>query len=168
MDGDFYDYVDYNIGKIYGFDQNVLQYITKMNCSIKGNVVEQDEKEGGLRAILNFGHTIGHAVESVSNFRLLHGECVSIGMAGAYRMALKLGMVDEQMVGKVESTLKRAGLPVNIQGMSADAILEQMYFDKKVKDGRLNFILPKNIGEVIQCTVENEETIREVLMELLI
>jgi 3-dehydroquinate synthase len=167
LDGDFYEYIDYNIGKIMSFDENVLQYITKMNCSIKGKVVEQDEREGGLRAILNFGHTIGHAVESVSGFSMLHGESVSVGITGAYRLALKMGMVDAKVTGAVESTLKKVGLPVKVQGMSAKAIYDQMFYDKKITDGKLNFVLPKGIGEVIQCTVENDELIREVLSELM-
>jgi len=168
LDGDFYEYIDYNINKIFGFDENVLQYITKMNCTIKGKVVEQDEREGDLRAILNFGHTIGHAVESESNFAILHGESVSVGIAGVYRLALKMGMVTAKMVEKVENTLKKAGLPVKVHGMDANRIFEKMFHDKKVRDGKLNFVLPKNIGEVIQCTVENEEYVKEVLAELTI
>lgn len=166
LDGDFYEYIDYNLNRIFSFDENVLQYIAKVNCSIKGNIVEQDEREGGLRAILNFGHTIGHAVESVSDFSMLHGECVSVGIAGAYRLALKLGMVDAKMVENVENTLEKAGLPIKVQGMDTNKIFDKMFYDKKVKDGKLNFVLPKGIGEVIQCTVDSEKQIMEVLAEL--
>ena len=168
LDGDFFDYVSYNLNKFFNFDENVLQYITKMNCTIKGNIVEQDEQEGGLRAILNFGHTIGHAIESVSDFTMLHGECVSIGIAGVYRIALKLGMVDATMVEKVEKTLKSAGLPVQVHSMDKDRIYEKMFYDKKVKEGKLYFILPRNIGEVVQCAIEDEELIKEVISELII
>lgn len=166
MNAEFYDYIDYNIDKIYHFDENVLQYITKMNCKIKSDVVEQDEREGGLRAILNFGHTFGHAVESESGFNMLHGECVSIGMAGAYKLAHKLEMIDEKTVNKVEQTLLKAGLPIKASGMDSRRIYDRMFYDKKVKDGRLNFVLPKSIGEVICCTVDNEMIIKEVLQEL--
>lgn len=166
MNAEFFDYIDYNLDKIYDYDENVLQYVTKMNCQIKGNVIEQDEREEGLRALLNFGHTIGHAVESVSDFKLLHGECVSIGMAGAFRLALKLGMVNLRTVSKVEETLKKAGLPVKAIGMDADRILDQMHMDKKVRDGRLYFILPREIGEVVCCYVEDTEMIKQVLAEL--
>ena len=165
-DGDFFDYIASNLDKIFSFDENVLQYITKMNCAIKGNIVEQDEKESGLRAILNFGHTIGHAVESVSGFKMLHGECVSVGIAGAYRLALKLGMVDEKTADKAEGTLRQAGLPVRAQGMDRNKIYETMLYDKKMKEGRLYFILPKNIGEVVQCAVEDEDMIKGVLSEI--
>lgn len=167
LDSDFFEYIDYNLSKIFSFDENVLQYVTKLNCSIKGKVVEQDEREGGLRAILNFGHTIGHAVESVSEFSMLHGESIAVGIAGAYRLSLKLGMVDAKEVEKVENTLKKAGLPVKVQGMDTNKIFDKMFYDKKVKDGKLNFVLPKGIGEVIQCTVDNEGLIKEVLSELI-
>lgn len=166
MDAEFFDYIEYNIDKIYSFDENVLQYITKMNCQIKGGIIEQDEREEGLRALLNLGHTIGHAVESVSGFGLLHGECVSIGMAGAFRLAQKLGMVNGRTIGRVEGTLEKAGLPVKAPGMDADRILDQMYMDKKIRDGRLYFILPKEIGEVLSCYVDDTELIRQVLAEL--
>ena len=166
LDGDFYEYIDSNLDKIFSFDENVLPYITKLNCSIKGKIVEQDEREGDLRAILNFGHTIGHAVESVSEFSMLHGEAVSVGIAGAYRLALKLGLVEAKIVERVENTLERAGLPVKVQGMDAGKIFDRMFSDKKVKDGKLNFVLPKGIGEVVQCKVENENPIKEVLAEL--
>ncbi|NMB34472.1 MAG: 3-dehydroquinate synthase, partial [Clostridium sp.] len=92
-DIEFFDYIDKNTRKIFEFDEVVLQYITKSNCSIKGAIVEKDEHESGLRAILNFGHTIGHAIETVMNFEFLHGECVSLGMVGAFKMAKSLGMI---------------------------------------------------------------------------
>lgn len=166
MSAEFYDYIDNNIDKIYNYDENVLQYVTKMNCSIKGSVIEQDEREAGLRALLNFGHTIGHAVESVSGFGLLHGECVSIGIAGAFKLANKLGMVSDKAVTKVEVTLKKAGLPVKTNGMDAGRIMDMMYLDKKVRDGRLYFILPRDIGEVLGCYVEDMGIIKQVLVEL--
>ncbi len=166
LDADFFAYIEYNIEKIFNFDENVLAYLTKMNCKIKGMVVEQDEREEGLRELLNFGHTIGHAVESESGFTMLHGECVSVGMAGAYRLAFKLGMIDESLAERVEKMLKKIGLPVKASGMDAQKIFNRMFYDKKVKDGRLSFVLPKQIGEVIRCTFDNEALLREVLDEL--
>ncbi len=165
-DSEFYEYIDSNLDKIYSFDENTLAYITKMNCAIKGDVVEQDEREDGLRAILNFGHTIGHAIECVSNFTMLHGECVSIGMVGAYKLANKLGMADDDTVGRIETTLEKAGLPVKALGMDEEKIFSRMFSDKKVKDDKLNFVLPRGIGEVIYCMVDNETLIKEVLAKL--
>lgn len=167
LDADFFEYIDYNIKKIYDFDENVLMYMTKMNCSIKGKVVELDEKESDLRAILNFGHTIGHAVESESGFRLLHGECVSIGIVGAYKLAQYLEMVDEQTVMQVTCTLEKVGLPIKAKGLDVQKVYSRMFHDKKVKDSKLTFVLPKKIGEVIQISLDNEELIKTVLGEII-
>ncbi|NJD03657.1 MAG: 3-dehydroquinate synthase [Ruminiclostridium sp.] len=168
LDGDFYEYIDYNMKKIFTFDDNVLQYLAKMNCTIKGSVVEQDEKEGGLRAILNFGHTFGHAVETVSDFALAHGECVSVGIAGACRLAQRLEMIDGNIVQKITGTLDKAGLPIKLTGFDVEKVYETMFHDKKVKGGKLNFVLPKGIGEVIQCSLDDEKLIKAVLSELLV
>jgi 3-dehydroquinate synthase len=162
-DEDFYDYIVYNIDKIFNFDEDVLQYIIKVNCSIKGKVVEQDEKEEALRAILNFGHTIGHAIESVYQFKLLHGECISLGMVGAFQMAVHLEMVDRKTAEEVENTLNEVGLPVRLNGMDVEKVYNQLFFDKKIKKSRLKFILPKKIGQVLQLMIDDEALIKNVL-----
>lgn len=168
QDSDFYEYIDYNMKRIFAFDEQVLQYIAKINCSIKGKVVEQDEKEGGLRAILNFGHTIGHAVETVSEFSLSHGECVSVGIAGACKLARSLDLINEEVIKKIMLTLENAGLPVRLTGFDIQKVYDTMFRDKKVKSGKLMFILPKRIGEVIQCSIEDEVLIKNILSELLV
>lgn len=165
-DSDFFDYIDYNIKKIFDFDESILQYMAKVNCSIKGNIVEQDEKENELRAILNFGHTIGHAIESVLNFELLHGECVSLGMIGAFKIAQYLEMVNNETVDKVTETLKKIGLPVRKPGLDVEKVYRQMFYDKKIKNNKLTFILPKGIGEVIKCNIEDQELIKRAIKDL--
>lgn len=165
-DEDFYDYVDYNIKKIYSCDEDVLQYLAKENCAIKGKIVEEDEKESELRAILNFGHTIGHAIETVSNFELLHGECVSLGIVGAFKLAQYLEMIDEAKVTKVSETLKKAGLPITLKGLDVNRVYDQMFYDKKIVNNKLLFILPKAIGNVVQLSIDDEELIKRVLEEL--
>ena len=167
QDAEFFDYIDYNVNKIFSFDESVLQYMTKVNCSIKGSVVEKDEKESGLRANLNFGHTIGHAIETVMNFELLHGECVALGMVAAFKLAEYLEMVDSDLVDKVRNTLMKIGLPVKLENIDVDKVYNQMFFDKKIKGNKLNFILPRKvIGEVIQCTVDDEELIKRAIADL--
>jgi 3-dehydroquinate synthase len=167
QNADFFDYIGYNISKIFSFDEAVLQYMAKVNCSIKGSVVEKDEKESGLRAVLNFGHTVGHAIETVMDFELMHGECVSLGMIGAFKMAQYLKMIDEIEVEKVSSTLDKIGLPVRVENIDVDKVYNQMFYDKKVKGNKLNFILPRErIGEVIQCVIEDEGLIKRVISEL--
>lgn len=167
QDSEFFDYIDYNVNKIFSFDEGVLQYLAKINCSIKGNVVEKDEKESGLRANLNFGHTVGHAIETVMNFELFHGECVALGMIAAFKMAQYLEMVDSELVDKVRNTLLKIGLPVRLEGIDVEKVYNQMFFDKKVKGNKLTFVLPrKKIGEVIQCTIDDENLIKRAISEL--
>ena len=165
-DEEFFEYIDHNVKRILDFNTEALRYLSKVNCSIKGRVVEQDERESGLRAILNFGHTIGHAVETVSDFGMLHGECVSIGMVGAFKLAQRLGIADANATGKAVSLLERIGLPVSARGMDVETVYSQMFRDKKVKSGKLTFILPKRIGEVVQYTIDDEKLIKSVLSEL--
>jgi len=167
QDIDFFYYIDENVDKIFAFNEDVMQYLAKVNCSIKGNVVEKDEKESGLRAILNFGHTIGHAIETVMDFRLLHGECVSLGMVAAFKMAQYLEMVDQDLVEKVSNTLEKIGLPVTLEDIDVEKVYKQMFFDKKMKGNKLTFVLPrKKIGEVIQCTIDDEELIKRAISDL--
>ncbi len=165
-DAEFFEYIEKNTAKILEYDPEALQYLAEKNCGIKGRVVEQDEKEKDLRAILNFGHTFGHAIESVSGFSLLHGECVSIGMAAAFRLAEKMGFVSGNTVERVEKLLAEVGLPVRCSGLKSDDIVDQLYMDKKVKNGRLLFILPRRIGEVFQIVIDDTSLIRSVIEEI--
>ena len=165
-DAEFFDYLDYNMEKIFMINEDVLQYLAKVNCSIKGKVVEEDEKESGIRANLNFGHTIGHAIESVMNFELLHGECVSIGMVGACKMAQHMGMINQKVTDRVIGILRKTGLPVSLEAIDVDKVYDQMFYDKKIKNGKLTFVLPKAIGEVLRVSVDDEELIKTVLREL--
>lgn len=165
-DPDFLDFIEYNVNKIFNYDADTLAYMAKTNCRIKGNVVEQDEKESNLRAILNFGHTIGHAIESVYNFELLHGECVALGMIAAFNLANHLEMVDVDTMKRVREILDKIGLPTRLNGINADKVYAQMFHDKKVKDNKLVFVLPKAIGDVVLCNIEDELLLKKVIGEL--
>lgn len=112
--------------------------------------------------------TSGHAVESISDFTLLHGECVSVGIAGACKLAQKMEMLDVKIVENISGTLMKAGLPVKLQGFDINKVYEKMFSDKKVKSNKLTFILPKAIGDVLQCSVEDEELVKKVLKEILL
>mgnify|MGYP000856610222 CR=1 FL=1 len=164
----FFYYINDNVRKIFDYNEEVLKHISKANCSIKANVVEQDEKESNLRAILNFGHTIGHAIESASNFKLIHGECVSLGMVGACKMASYMGMITEEPVVKVNQILEKAGLPTNTMGIDKEQVYQNLFYDKKVRKGKLLFVLPKDIGEVTQCFIDDVKIIKKVLSEVII
>ncbi len=166
MDEEYCEYLSYNAHKIFAFDENALQFLAKRNCSIKGQVVEQDEREDDLRAVLNLGHTIGHAIETVQNFSLLHGECVAIGIVGAFRLSFYMDILPEPVIENVKAILVKLGLPVSLPGMDVEKVYQQIFYDKKVKDNKLKFVLPRKIGEVFQCTIEDTELLKKVLHDL--
>jgi 3-dehydroquinate synthase len=119
------------------------------SIEIKSRIVSRDELETGLRKILNFGHTIGHAVELLSDYRLAHGEAVSIGMTLEARIAERAGYAKAGMADEIRNALAAAGLPVKLpEGISADRILEVMKADKKARAGSVRYALPRAIGEM--------------------
>lgn len=150
--GSFFDYVEENSEKIKTLDSETLIEMDKINCSIKADVVEQDEKEMGLRAILNFGHTIGHAVESAYDFKMTHGECVGIGMVGASYIAYKRGMIDAETLKRIENILDMYGFKTRVKLPEKETVFSFMQKDKKKIAGKLKFVLPTKIGEVMQTT----------------
>ncbi len=165
-DRGFFKYLEKYMDRIKNYNMQDLVYMAEMNCKIKGSIVQADEKEGGLRAILNFGHTIGHAVETVSDFKMTHGEAISIGMAGEFSLAVKLDMVEACHMERVVKLLKKAGLPVKCTGYDKMHIKNQMLLDKKVKNNRLAFVLPTGIGNAEIVRVDNMALIDEVLNEI--
>ncbi len=115
-------------------------------CRIKAEVVSQDEKEGGLREVLNFGHTIGHAVETEKHFALLHGECVALGSRAILALCEKEGRISAKDRQRAEALFDFFGLPKTVDGLSAEQVYEQMFFDKKVRNGVIQFVLLQGIG----------------------
>ena len=150
-DKEFFDYLDENMDKILSVDEVACEYISEKNCSIKYNVVMQDERESGLREILNLGHTVGRAVETVSDYRLLHGEAVAIGLVAQAKLAVKYGFMTEEEANKVVSLLEKAHLPITIPDyINKEELVKKLYTDKKVKNGQLRFVLQKGIGGIAQ------------------
>jgi 3-dehydroquinate synthase len=130
-------------------DIDYLGGLVAHNVAIKAKVVEADPFEKGERAHLNFGHTFGHAIETVSHYAWSHGQCVALGMAAAARAACDLGMLDEASQRRIVALIEKAGLPVRGMRLDTNAVVEAMIFDKKVKGGRVRFILPDRIGHVV-------------------
>ena len=124
--------------------------------------MEKDETETGLREILNFGHTIGHAVEAVSGFALKHGQAVSIGMAAAAIISSRKGLLAESEVARLEQVIRRAGLPLTAPELDINAVMDIMQHDKKVRAGRLRFVLLKSLGHAVVEDVD-AEMVKEVL-----
>ena len=172
-DREFFDFLCENIEKIYAVDKQACEHAAECNCRIKYSVVMKDERESGLREILNLGHTVGRAIETVSNYSLLHGEAVAIGLAAQAHLSARLGYMTSGEVEFVEGLLKKAGLPYRIpEGIDREALVKKLYTDKKVRDGRLRFVLQKGIGEVVRfgenvwATPIDEQTAREIIYEL--
>lgn len=162
-DGEFFDYVEKNSEKIKTLDSETLIKMDKINCSVKADVVMQDERETGLRAILNFGHTIGHAVESAYDFKMTHGECVGIGMIAASHIAMKRGMIDGGTLKRIEDVLGLYGFKIRVKLPANDTVFAFMQKDKKKIAGKLKFVLPVKIGEVTQTTDVTKEEIYSAL-----
>jgi 3-dehydroquinate synthase len=135
-------------------------------CRIKAAVVGQDETEGGLRAILNFGHTIGHALENTAGYgRFLHGEAIAIGQVAAARLSNRLLSLPESDVARIKRLLARAGLPttVRLTPSQKTRLLRAMSLDKKVAGGEVRFVLAKRIGRAVWGQAVAPELLNEVL-----
>ncbi len=168
-DKELFYFLKNNLDNIYTCNEDVLKHVVKTNCMIKSSIVEKDEKEeSGIRAVLNFGHTIGHALESASEYKLSHGECVSIGIIGAFKIAGYMGMVTNEETTDVINLLEKAGLPTEVKGIDPKKVYEKIFYDKKVNNGRILFILPREIGKVEKRFVNDEELVMKVLSEILI
>ena len=139
-----------NAEKLLALDPEALAYALYVGCGVKAWVVSQDEREGGLRAILNLGHTIGHALEAVAGYgELTHGEAISIGMCGSAKLAERLGFAKEPVYSATRRLLAKLELPVALPShFETDAILEAMMHDKKFRGGEMVFVLPQEIGAV--------------------
>jgi 3-dehydroquinate synthase len=148
-DASFVKWTSENVEALLALDLKALQHALYEGCRIKSIVVSQDEKEGGLRAILNLGHTIGHALEAVASYNeMLHGEAIAVGMVGSAMLAVNAG-ADEEILQTTRHLFEQFGLPTAIPThMDLDAILEAMQHDKKFSGGQMNFVLPTAIGAV--------------------
>lgn len=161
-DAAFFAWHETRAEAILAADEAVLAELIERNVRIKAAVVAADERESGLRAILNFGHTFGHAVESQMQYQWRHGECVSVGMMAACRIGLRRGTISENEVRRIEVLLLQLGLPTRLPaGLRTEDLLGWMRRDKKVKAGRIQFVLPKGIGEVYIADDVTEAELRD-------
>ena len=162
-DAELFEYIEKSLYDILQLNHHALLKIIATSCQIKAHVVEEDEKEKHLRAILNYGHTIGHAIETVTNYKKYrHGEAVAIGMLYATRVAIDMGLTDNTVFERQFSLIKRLGLPL-YTGLKPEEIVKILYADKKAIAGKLRFILPTKIGEVIISDQVTEEVLYRVL-----
>lgn len=166
LDADFFNFLEESVDAILAREPAPLRQIVAHSCKLKADVVSRDEREEtGLRAVLNFGHTVAHAIESVAGYggRYHHGEAVAVGMVVESRLAEHLGWIDAATTTRVESLVKRYGLPVSAPELNQDALIEAMTRDKKNQKGKIRFVLPRKIGHVELTDAPSELAVREAL-----
>jgi len=169
-DAAFFEWLESNGAKALGGDGAAMVHAVAQSCRMKADIVARDERETGDRALLNLGHTFGHALEAATGFsdRLLHGEGVAIGMALAFRLSVALGLCPGQDAERFMRHLKAVGLPTAIADIpgprpAPEVLLEHMAHDKKVKDGRVTFVLVKGIGQAFATADVPLEAVRDTL-----
>lgn len=169
LDENYYRYLKDKANEIKALDYEKLQYVVKRSCEIKAYVVSDDEKEHGVREILNFGHTIGHAIESLNNFKLVHGNCVAIGIVAAAYISYKTNSITKEQLEDIKNTLLLYDLPIsnNNNDITVEKVYKQLFLDKKVKNGVLKFILIKGIGNYHRVNNLTEELIKEAIEYIL-
>jgi 3-dehydroquinate synthase len=164
LDAALFDWLEANIARLSARDPEALEYAVRRSCEIKAAVVAADERESGTRALLNLGHTFGHAVEAgLSYGTWLHGEAVAAGTVMAARLSQRMGLLRAADAGRIESLLSRAGLPVRAPALGVERYLDLMGLDKKVEGGKLRLILLKRIGEAFVTGDFPQEELRAVL-----
>ena len=163
IDARFFEWLERNIEKLLSRDSVALAYAIKRSCEIKADIVRQDEREGGLRAILNFGHTFGHAIEAGLGYgEWLHGEAIGCGMVMAADLSCRMGLLDEKSRDRITNLVKKAGLPTVAPDLGNDRWIELMEVDKKNINGEIQFVLLKTMGSAIVTKVP-----RNLLLETL-
>jgi 3-dehydroquinate synthase len=169
-DHEFFEWLEENAAKALAGDKAAIVHMVAHACRMKAAIVARDERETGDRALLNLGHTFGHALEAAAGYsdRLKHGEGVAIGMALAFRLAVRLGLCPGQDAERFIRHMKTVGLPTNIADIpgprpAIDALAAHMAHDKKVKDGKIRFVLPRWIGECVITDKVPADAVRAVL-----
>lgn len=166
-DSNLFDLLENNIDRINARDPQILAEIVARVCQIKAEVVIADEREESIRAILNYGHTVGHAVEAVTRYTgYRHGEAVAMGMVAAAEIGVNMGLCSVDVLERTQLLLSKLNLPTKLPALSLEALCEALSHDKKVDGGTVKFILPEAIGQVRWGMNVPEEVLRHVLTNL--
>lgn len=164
-DAKFFQYLEENAHNALQLDEEVIKYIIHTCCRIKAEVVAEDEQESNVRRILNYGHTIGHAIEAESDFKIIHGEAVAMGMAAIARVAAEQGLLDTAAKEEIVALIRHYGLPTEIPlELNLENIQQYLLRDKKVEAGSIIYIVPLQIGEVAITAELDEKLVEEVLL----
>ena len=170
-DKNFFEFLTENYQKIFDYDTEVLRAIIAKSCESKAKIVSQDEREGGIRALLNFGHTFGHTFETETNYssEILHGEAVALGMLMAAQMSLNFGMISEKEVLAIKSHLEKCGFVIDAKKIrkswNQENLINHLFKDKKNENNNLTFILLEGIGKAVIKKAVALEDFKKVLVE---
>ena len=172
-DAELFEYIEGHMGEILSCKPEACEYISERNCAVKYEVVMKDEREKSYREVLNLGHTVGRAIETVSEYCLLHGEALSIGMTAQVKLGCQSGYLSEEQRDRVISLLERVGLPVTIPDyIDKEKLVRKLYTDKKVRNGKLRFVFQQGIGKVmtfgedVYAREVAEEEIRDIILAM--
>lgn len=163
IEKDFLNLFEENKERIKNLELSALKELIYKSCKCKAFIVSKDEKENGLREILNFGHTFGHSVETLSNFELLHGECVSIGMVAGLYLSYKMGNIEKEDLENAINLLKYFDLPIKAEKFNSDDIYAQMLSDKKNRNNKIHLVLIKEMGNAYTEKNLDADTIKEAI-----
>lgn len=170
---ELFDYLNVHMSEILNIEKEACEFIANSNCKIKYEIIMKDEREDGLREVLNLGHTVGRAIETVSDYKLLHGEALSIGIVAEVNLAYKLKYITEDERDEVISLLNKANLPITIPDyIDKEILVKKLYTDKKVKNGKIRFVIQKGIGDVVEfeegiySTPIEEHVAREIIFNM--
>lgn len=164
-DEPFHNWLEHDITKLVNNESTSMAKAVLRSCEVKAEVVAIDEKESGLRAILNLGHTFGHAIEATMGYgNWLHGEAVAVGMIMACDLSERLGWIDESVKTRTIKLLNDAGLPTKAPKMTIEQYMDTMSIDKKVDNGTINFVLLKALGEAVMTSSYTQEQLEQTLI----
>ena len=168
-DADFFGWLETNGDKVIDGDVAARRYAVAISCRAKARIVAADEREGGIRALLNLGHTFGHALEAETGYgdEILHGEAVALGMIMAFRLSAQMGLAPASDVDRLERHLSAVGLPVRLPHQrlwDVDRLVRHMAGDKKVKDGQITFVLAHGIGKSVLSRDVTDQAVRDMLV----
>lgn len=162
-DKEFYKYFLQNFEKLYSFDEEFIVNIIKKSAAVKADVVSKDEKESGLRKILNFGHTFAHAFESDLNFKIKHGEAVTAGIIAAIFLSNKTGLLSDNKLQEIIQLPLKIKLPENLLKINDKNILNLMLLDKKSRSGKIKFVLLSDVGKIL---LDKEAEKKDIIFSL--
>lgn len=171
-DADFFTWLEANGDKVIDGDIAARRYAVAISCRAKARIVAADEREGGIRALLNLGHTFGHALEAETGYgdEILHGEAVALGMIMAFRLSVRMGVAPATDAARLETHLNALGLPVRLSKQrrwDVERLVQHMAGDKKVKDGKITFVLARGIGKSFLTPDVPEQAVRDMLSEFI-